>query len=178
MVRRLTNAAWNPGNYDDLMLIRPFHETDLGAIVRLSLRAWDPVFASLEQVMLPEVYQAFYPGSDWRASQRKAVEAVCTDPDQSVWIAEQSSTAVGFVAVRLHLEDRMGEIYMVAVDPDQQGEGIGTALTDFALRWMREKGMAIAMVETGGDEGHAPARRTYERAGFSLLPVARYFKAL
>jgi hypothetical protein len=38
--------------------------------------------------------------------------------------------------------------------------------------------MGVAMVETGGDPGHAPARRTYEKAGFSLVPVARYFKAL
>jgi hypothetical protein len=34
------------------------------------------------------------------------------------------------------------------------------------------------MVETGGDPGHAPARRTYEKAEFSLVPVARLFKAL
>jgi hypothetical protein len=34
------------------------------------------------------------------------------------------------------------------------------------------------MVETGGDPGHAPARRTYEKAGYTLMPIARYFKAL
>lgn len=32
--------------------------------------------------------------------------------------------------------------------------------------------------ETGDDPGHAPARTTYAQAGFRLLPVARYFKAL
>jgi hypothetical protein len=34
------------------------------------------------------------------------------------------------------------------------------------------------MVETGGDPGHAPARHVYEKTGFTLLPIARYFKAL
>jgi hypothetical protein len=34
------------------------------------------------------------------------------------------------------------------------------------------------MVETGGDPGHAPARHVYERANYTLFPVARYFKAL
>ena len=29
------------------------------------------------------------------------------------------------------------------------------------------------MVETGGDPGHAAARRTYEKAGYILLPIAR-----
>jgi hypothetical protein len=28
------------------------------------------------------------------------------------------------------------------------------------------------------DPGHAPARRTYEAAGFRIFPVARYFKKL
>jgi hypothetical protein len=38
--------------------------------------------------------------------------------------------------------------------------------------------MRVAMVETGGDTGHAPARRVYEKADYTLSPVARYFKAL
>jgi hypothetical protein len=41
-----------------------------------------------------------------------------------------------------------------------------------------DAGMSIAMVETGGDPGHAPARHTYEKVGFELFPVARYFKKL
>jgi GNAT superfamily N-acetyltransferase len=67
---------------------------------------------------------------------------------------------------------------MLAVDPDHQTGGIGTALMEFALDRLKDAGMRIAMVETGGDPGHAPARRTYERAGFTLLPIARYFKNL
>jgi hypothetical protein len=38
--------------------------------------------------------------------------------------------------------------------------------------------MTTAMVETGGDPGHAPARRTYEAAGFHPFPVVKYFKKL
>ena len=67
---------------------------------------------------------------------------------------------------------------MIAVDPDFQGQGIGSALIEFALEWMKDAGMSVAMVETGGDSGHAPARHTYEKMGFGLFPVARYFKKL
>ena len=35
--------------------------------------------------------------------------------------------------------------------------------------------MTTAMVETGGDPGHAPARSTYEAAGFRHFPV-KYFR--
>jgi GNAT superfamily N-acetyltransferase len=72
----------------------------------------------------------------------------------------------------------MGAIEIIAVDPDHQRTGIGRALTEYALSVMTGKGMTIAVVETGGDPGHAPARSTYEAAGFTLLPIARYFHLL
>jgi ribosomal protein S18 acetylase RimI-like enzyme len=63
-----------------------------------------------------------------------------------------------------HPEEGMGEISMLGVDPDRQGAGVGTALTLFALERLKEAGMGMAMVETGGNPGHAPARRAYEKA--------------
>ena len=84
----------------------------------------------------------------------------------------------GFAALRLHTDDRMGEIYMIAVDPGFQRRGIGTSLTNHSLAWLRQAGMTTVMVETGGDPGHAPARRTYESAGSRLFPIARYFNKL
>jgi GNAT superfamily N-acetyltransferase len=72
----------------------------------------------------------------------------------------------------------MGEVWMLAVDPDAQSQGLGTVLTNAATAWMREQGMLVAMINTGGDPGHAPARRTYEKAGFRPLPGVQYFKAL
>jgi len=79
-----------------------------------------------------------------------------------VWVAEADGTAVGFVAVRLHPESGMGEIYMLAVDPDHQGGGVGTALTEFALERLKDDGMAVAMVETGATPG-TPRRATRTR---------------
>jgi GNAT superfamily N-acetyltransferase len=158
------------------MRIEPYSAEHLDTIVDLSLRAWAPVFVSMQKVLDSDVYHEFYP--DWRISQRQAVEATCNAADMHVWVAIEAGSTVGFVAVKLHPESSMGEIYMVAVDPDVQGKGIGSALVAFALDWMRDANMSIAMVETGGDPGHAPARRTYEKMGFGLLPIARYFKKL
>jgi GNAT superfamily N-acetyltransferase len=157
--------------------IRPFDDRDAEAVVSLSLRAWAPVFASIEQAMGSEIYRRLYP-EGWRASQRQAVEAVCAAQKTRVWVAEVGASTVGFVAVEPHYERSIGEIYMLAVDPDYQGGGIGTALTEFALDWIKDAGMAVAMVETGGDPGHAAARRTYEKVGYTHVPIARYFKKL
>jgi ribosomal protein S18 acetylase RimI-like enzyme len=158
-------------------VVRPFGEADLEPVVALSLRAWAPVFASLERVLGNSGIFALM-HTDWREDQRRAVEQACSSADMQVWVSDAGGQVAGFVAVQLHREDSMGEIYMIAVEPAHQRRGIGTALTGFALSWMKENGMALAMVETGGDPGHAPARRSYERSGFVQLPIARYFKKL
>ena len=157
------------------MLIEPYEPSKLDAIVRLSLRAWEPVFDSLRTAMLPEVFRAFY-RDDWRAAQRLAVESVCTNPDIPTWVAMEGDRVAGFVALRLHPEDQMGQIYMIATDPDFQRRGVAARLIDHSMTWFKNAGMSIAMVETGGDPGHAPARQAYEASGFRLLEVARYFK--
>ena len=95
-----------------------------------------------------------------------------------VWVAATNLAVVGFVAATLHPERLVGEIWTLAVDPDHQSRGVGTALTDFATGWLRQAGMRVAMVETGGDAGHAVARHVYGKADYVLSPVARYFKAL
>jgi len=157
--------------------IRPFEDRDADAVVDLSLRAWAPVFASLEQALGSEIFRRLHP--DWPEDQRRAVEDVCVAKKERVWVAEVGASAVGFVAVEVYDPERsMGEISMLAVDPDYQGGGIGTALTEFALDRLKDSGMTVAIVETGGDPGHAAARRTYEKAGYILLPIARYFKSL
>jgi len=157
--------------------IRPFDDRDAEAVVDLSLRAWAPAFASLEQTLGSEIFRRQHP--DWREDQRRAVENVCASQEKRVWVAKVDGATVGFVAIELHHPERsMGEISMLAVDPDYQGRGIGTALTGFALDRLKDAGMTVAMVETGGDPGHAPARRVYEKAGYTLLPTARYFKNL
>ncbi len=146
-------------------------------MVGFSLRAWAPVFASLERVLGSEIFRRMHP--DWREDQRRAVEDVLAANKGRVWVAEVDGALAGFVAIELHHPERdMGETSMLAVDPDHQGGGVGSALTGFALERLEEAGMKVAMVETGGDPGHAAARRTYEKAGYVLLPIARYFKNL
>ena len=158
--------------------IRSFEARDAEAVVDLSLRAWAPVFASLEQVLGSEIFGRLHP--NWREDQRRAVEDVCASQKTQVWVAEVGGVTVGFVATDVFDAKRsMGEISMLVVDPDHQNGGIGIALTEFALDRLKDTGMRIAVVKTGGDPGHAAARRTYEKAGYTLLlPIARYFKNL
>jgi ribosomal protein S18 acetylase RimI-like enzyme len=107
------------------------------------------------------------------------VEGVCSDGSKTVvWAAEADGTVAGFIAYRLHSEDQSGEVELLAVHPDYQNRGIGTTLNNWALEQMKASGMRLAVVGTGGDPSHAPARRSYEKAGYTALPLVRYYKDL
>jgi ribosomal protein S18 acetylase RimI-like enzyme len=158
-------------------IIRKFRHDDLAAIVEFSLRAWEPVFASLRDVLGEDIFLRLHP--DWRQDQAEAVRSSCTSAERDVFVAVDSERPIGFVAVALDaFHERMGVIDIIGVDPDYQRRGISSRLTQFATEHMRTRGMDIAVVETGGDSGHAPARAAYESAGFTLLPIARYFRLL
>ena len=92
--------------------------------------------------------------------------------------ALEGECPVGWVCARIHPEDQMGEIYVIAVDPEYQRRGVGQRLMEHASALSKDAGMRMVMVETGGDSGHAPARALYESEGFVRWPVAWYFKDL
>jgi len=157
--------------------IREYIESDLGSVLEVTEHAWAPVFPLMREDIPKYVYDSFYP-EGWRKRQISEVEPVCADAETDVWVAEIESRIVGYLGLRVHPEDSMGEIYIIAVDPAAQQKGVGKALMAFAFDWMREKKLKMAFVETGGDRGHEPARVSYEAVGFERYPVARYFKEL
>lgn len=154
--------------------IRPFNRTDTDRIVELSLAAWAPVFASFREVLGADLYERVHP--DWQVAQAASVRDALDRHD--TWLSITDGEASGFVNVVFDHAERSGEIYMIAVDPAHQRLGIASRLTEHALDEMRGRGLDLAIVATGGDPGHAPARRTYERAGFTGCPQVWYAKRL
>jgi mycothiol synthase len=64
-----------------------------------------------------------------------------------------------------HAHDPIGEVYVVGVDPAQQGRGLGRAVTIAGLVRLRALGLPQAMLYVESDN-HA-ARATYRRLGFT-----------
>ena len=141
------------------MKIESLEKSRVGAVVELSIRAWKPVFAAIKEAMHAELFRRSYPGG-WEASQAEAVRDVCTSGECQVYTANEGDMTLGFVAIKLDAATKLGEMYMIAVDPEHQGRGIALELGEFAVNRKKEAGMEAAMVETGAVPGHEPARRT------------------
>jgi ribosomal protein S18 acetylase RimI-like enzyme len=158
--------------------IRDSTAEDDEPIVALSLRAWEPVFRSVAAELGPELNTLLH-GEDWRDHQEREVRETLARNGMRTWVAEEDGRLQGFVSAAVVDPRRLiGEIAMLAVDPASQRRGIGTELTGVATEWLRESGMRVAFLDTGGDDGHAGARRVYDRAGFTRFPVVQYFKEL
>jgi GNAT superfamily N-acetyltransferase len=159
-------------------VIRDYTAADEEPIVELSLRAWEPVFRSVEETIGPEL-NALLHGDDWRRFQETEVRDALGRVGARVWVAERDRIVVGFVvAATGDARRRIGEVTMLAVDPGSQLEGLGTELTETATAWLRASGMLVAFIGTGGDPGHAPARRVYEKLAYTPFPVVQYYRAL
>jgi ribosomal protein S18 acetylase RimI-like enzyme len=158
--------------------IRRLVDADIDAVVAFGLEAWAPAFAGIEAELGPETFRLLFP--DWRSAQATAIEGVCRAAGNEIWVAVMDDGPVGFVALRYVDEDavRAGEIEMVAVAPGHQRAGIGAALVELAVAEMRAAGVALAVIGTSGDPGHAPARALYERLGFHAFRHVRYYRRL
>jgi ribosomal protein S18 acetylase RimI-like enzyme len=156
------------------LLVRPVESADLDEVIALALRAWAPVHGSMAVVLGQDLNARIYP--DWAAAQASEVANACSDLHLQVAVALDAQRVVGFVAVRIDATSKTGEVDMIAVDPASQGQGVGHALTQHALSQMRDAGCDLAVVATGGDDGHVPARALYESEGFTALPLVRYYR--
>ena len=150
-------------------VIREFREDDLPEIVEFGLEAFRPVFASFEEHYGTDLFNRLRP--DWENAQKDVIRSYCTNEDNETWVSEIGGALSGFVVLWANEATGLGQIGLLAVHPEFQNRGVGTQLNEHAVARLRDAGMAWVIVGTGDDAGHAPARRSYEKAGFSALSI-------
>lgn len=160
------------------LVIRAFDPADFPHLDEIRRLAFEPVFASFRRIVGPDIAEVAFATAE--AEQAAHLKSLCdADSPARVFVAALGGVLAGFVAVALNHEQKTGEIGLNAVHPDHAGQGVGTALYDYALDFMRMEGMLVASVGTGGDESHAPARRAYEKAGFGpAIPSLWMYRTL
>jgi len=86
---------------------------------------------------------------------------------QGLFVAERDGRIVGFHWTKIERQgsSTIGEVYVVGVDPDEQGTGLGTALTAHGLDHMVNAGVEAIDLYVEGD--NTPALAVYHRLGFT-----------
>lgn len=143
----------------------PAPERELGGI---TIRSFDPADADAVIAVNGRAF-ASHPeqgGMDRADFDRRTAHA-WFDP-AGLFVAERDSGSGEGEIVGFHwtkLEDGIGEVYVVGVDPSEQGSGLGTALTARGLRHLHEAGAPVVDLYVEGD--NAPALAVYRRLGFT-----------
>jgi mycothiol synthase len=144
----------------------------------------------LDQPVLPagRTLRTFVPGQDEDEWLSLNGRAFAKHPEQGGWtrhdlelreqepwfdpagffIAERDGQMAGFHWTKVH-GPGLGEVYVVGVDPAEQGSGLGRALTLAGLQHLRDLGVGQAMLYV--DEDNVPAIRMYEALGFTRAKV-------
>lgn len=71
-----------------------------------------------------------------------------------------------FCWTKVHEEERLGEIYVIGVDPGRQGLGLGASMLAAGLAYLGGRGLPTAMLYVDAD--NAAANRLYESFGFTV----------
>ena len=158
--------------------IRAYAPDDLATLHAIRAAAFAPVFASFRDIVGPEIATLGLATAE--QEQAELLDAIAKpDSGHGIAVAEVNSAIAGFVSWKPSTAPGIGEITLNAVHPHYGGKGVGTALYDHALAALKAAGMQLATVGAGGDPSHAPARRAYEKAGFSVnLPSIYMYRRL
>ena len=97
------------------------------------------------------------------------------DELDSLWVSEEDGRVVGFISYGMSAARKVGTVHYNGVAPEARGQGLGTVQVERVLAIFRQAGMEYACVGTGLNEGHAPARCVYEKAGFEPLIEYRMY---
>ena len=92
------------------------------------------------------------------------------DPDGFFLAIDPEDRVLGFHWTKVHdLDPPVGEVYVVGVDPDAQGGGLGKALTLAGLHHLRREGLAQVILYVESD--NAAALAVYRHLGFDTVEI-------
>jgi len=151
--------------------IRPMRPEDWPAVEAIVRRIWNIGLDYLRE----QRYGIQVGGKPWDQRKVEALKAEAFSGLDDWFVTEAEGRVVGFCSAHSDSSTGIGQVGQNGVHPDVQGTGVGSRQLAFVLEELRRRGMTIAEVQTGLNDGHAAARKMYERAGFEPLFDARTY---
>jgi ribosomal protein S18 acetylase RimI-like enzyme len=157
-------------------MIRLFRESDRTQLKTITAEVFGPAAVDyyLERRFGP------IQGRDWAWRKVRHLDDDIRNNAGGIFVYEHSEppyegAVVGYITVSLDRDAGIGRIPNLAVATEAQGRGVGRALVEHALEYLRTEGMLLARVETL--EGNAAGEYLYPALGFVRVIRQIYYAA-
>ena len=152
--------------------IRWAKKSDAARVGEIAKLAWRDIFAGFKVQLGDEIYNTVYQEDPL---EKKAQYVLNSLEGGNCFVAEYEGEVVGFATFVIN--GKVGSLSNNAVA--LRGHGIAGMLHERVFEHFKSSGCTVACVTTGLDEAHAPARRAYEKDGFTnSIESVVYYKTL
>jgi ribosomal protein S18 acetylase RimI-like enzyme len=155
-------------------MIRLFRESDRATLKTITAEVFGPAAVDyyLERRFGP------IQGRDWAWRKARHIDDDIRSNAGGIFVYEtgeppRAGPVVGYITVTLDRDAGIGRIPNLAVAVEAQGRGVGRALVEHALEYLRTEGMLLARVETL--EGNAAGESLYPALGFECVIRQIYY---
>ena len=158
------------------MNMRKYQAEDLEAVMAIANAGWKEIRKMSRAALGDRIADIFNPAGDDKSKGLQVKEQIDSNL-YNIDVCEHDGEIVGFITYK-H-DGVLGEICNNAAKPGTGLKGIGQMMYKFVLEKFRAEKVQIVKVTTGMDYAHAPARKAYERAGFTRhLDSTTYYMEL
>ncbi|MBO5792048.1 MAG: GNAT family N-acetyltransferase [Lentisphaeria bacterium] len=158
------------------MNMRPYCEDDLLKVMEIANIAWRPIRKMSRAALGDSIADILNPDGD-DVSKGFQVKGQIESGAYGIAVCEHEGELVGFITYAIN--GIWGEICNNGALTSTGLKGIGQTMYKYVMEEFRKAGVKVVKVTTGLDDAHAPARRAYERAGFSRhLDSTTYYMEL
>lgn len=158
------------------MNMRPYRDEDLHKVMEIANIAWRPIRKMSRAALGDSIANILNPDGD-DVSKGLQVKDQIESGAWGIAVCEHEGELVGFITYTIN--GIWGEICNNGALTATGLKGIGQTMYKYVMAEFRKAGVKVVKVTTGLDDAHAPARRAYERAGFSKhLDSTTYYMEL
>lgn len=154
-------------------MIRLFRESDRARLKTITADVFGP--AAVDYYL--ERRFGCIQGRDWAWRKVRHIDDDIRSNAGGIFVYEDEGrhdgAVVGYITVTLDREAGIGRILNLAVAVEAQGRGLGRALVEHAMEYLRAEGMLLARVETL--EGNAAGQHLYPALGFERVIRQIYY---